>query len=118
MHELSVCLALLDKVQQIARENGAVRVSRIVVKLGPLSGVEAPLLSNAYPLAAAGTIAEEAELSIEVVPVRVRCGECEAESDVAMNRLLCPACGGSSTKVISGDDLLLQRVELETPDSA
>ncbi len=118
MHELSVCLALLDKVQQIATEHGATRVTRIEVKLGPLSGVEAPLLENAYPLAAAGTIAESAEFSIDVVPIRVHCSQCDAESEAEANNLICRACGDYRTKVVSGEDLLLQRVELETPDTA
>ena len=117
MHELSVCIALLDKVQQIASEHGASRVSRIELKLGPLSGVEAPLLRNAYPLAAAGTVAEDAELTIDVVPVRVRCSQCDAESDAEPNRLLCRACGDFRTNIVSGDELLLERVELDTPDA-
>ena len=117
MHELSVCIALLDKIQQIAAERGATSVSRIVVKLGPLSGVEAPLLQNAYPLAAAGTVAENAELMIDVAPVRVRCSQCGAESDAEPNRLLCRECGDFRTNIVSGDELLLERVELETPDA-
>lgn len=117
MHELSVCIALLDKIQQIAAERGATSVSRIVVKLGPLSGVEAPLLQNAYPLAAAGTVAENAELTIDVAPVRVRCSQCGAESAAEPNRLLCRACGDFRTNIVSGDELLLERVELETPDA-
>lgn len=118
MHELSVCIALLDKVQQIAGEHDAGRVSEIVVKLGPLSGVEAPLLRNAWPLAAAGTIAEDAELSIDVAEVRVRCSQCGAESDAKPNRLLCDACGDFRTNIISGDELILERVELEASDKA
>ncbi|MDJ0918019.1 MAG: hydrogenase maturation nickel metallochaperone HypA [Woeseiaceae bacterium] len=117
MHELSVCLALLDKVQQIAAEHGATRVTRIEVKLGPLSGVEAPLLENAYPLAVAGSIAETAELVIDVVPIRVLCSQCGAETDARPNKLICGACGDHRTRVVSGEDLLLQRVELETPDT-
>ena len=115
MHELSVCLALLDQVQQLARERNAVRITQIVVRIGPLSGVEAPLLRNAYPLAAAGTPAEDAELVVLVADIRVRCNQCGAESAVPANRLLCNACGDFRTSVISGDDLLLERVELETP---
>ena len=41
MHEYSVCLALLEQVERIAAEHRARRVERIVLQLGPLSGVEA-----------------------------------------------------------------------------
>lgn len=116
MHELSICQALLDQVEGIAREHGATRVERIVLKVGPLSGVEPALLRNAYPLAAAGTVAEQAELVIEPAAVQVRCSDCGAESDAAPNRLLCASCGGWKTRLISGDELLLANLELTIPD--
>ena len=116
MHELSVCQSLLDQVESIARAHGATRVERILLRVGPLSGVEAALLLNAYPLAAAGTLAEHAELVIEPAAVRVHCSECGAESDAAPNRLLCGSCGGWKTRLISGDELLLANLELSIPD--
>ncbi len=112
MHELSVCMALLEQVQKIARQHNATRVERIELKIGPLSGVEIPLLEHAYPLAAAGTVAEDAQLLIESMPVRVRCTQCHAESEVPSNRLVCDACGDFRTRMISGDEMLLSRVVL------
>ena len=112
MHEYSVCLALLEQVEGIAAEHQARRVERIVLQLGPLSGVEAPLLEHAWPLAAAGSIAAEAELVMESAPVRVRCTQCEAESAAQPNRLLCASCGDYRTRLISGDEMLLASLEL------
>jgi hydrogenase nickel incorporation protein HypA/HybF len=117
MHELSVCLSLLDQVERIAREHGADRVERILLRIGPLSGVEAPLLANAYPLAAAGTIAEHAVLEIEAAEVRVRCSHCGAETDAQPNRLLCADCGSYRTRLVSGDEMLLANLELHIPDA-
>ncbi|NNL46805.1 MAG: hydrogenase maturation nickel metallochaperone HypA, partial [Acidimicrobiia bacterium] len=48
MHELSVCLSLLEQVQAIAAERDAIRVTRIELKVGPLSGVESDLLKSAW----------------------------------------------------------------------
>jgi hydrogenase nickel incorporation protein HypA/HybF len=118
MHELSVCLSLLDQVQRIADDHGATRVERIRLRIGPLSGVEAGLLKNAYPLAAAGTIAAGAALEIESAPVRVHCSECAEESDVSANRLLCARCGSHRTRLISGDEMLLASLELTLADDA
>ena len=116
MHELSVCQALLDQVQRIAADHGADRVERILVRVGPLSGVEAALLRHAYPLAAAGTLAEHAVLDIEPAPVRVHCITCGAETDATPNRLLCGACGDWHTRLVSGDELLLANLELSVPE--
>lgn len=112
MHEYSVCLALLEQVERIAAKHRARRVERIVLQLGPLSGVEAPLLEHTWPLAAAGSIAAEAELVMETAPVRVRCTQCGAESAAQPNRLLCGSCGDYRTRLISGDEMLLANLEL------
>ena len=118
MHEYSVCLALLEQVERIAREHRARRVDRIVLQLGPLSGVEAPLLEHAWPLAAAGSIAVDAELVIDTAPVRVRCTQCGAESEAQANRLLCASCGDYRTRLISGDEMLLANLELAEIESS
>jgi len=117
MHELSVCLSLVQQVEKIAHERGALAIDRIVIRLGPLSGIEPGLLRNAYPLAAAGTMADKALLIIEDAEIVVRCHECGAESTVPANRLLCSACGDFRTRLISGDEMLLQSLELRTSHS-
>ena len=112
MHELSVCLSLLAEVERVARENDANAVAKIFVTVGPLSGVEPELLKNAYPLAVAGTIAEHADLEIELSGIVVSCSQCGVESKATANRLLCAECGDYRTKLVSGDEMVLQRVEL------
>jgi len=112
MHELSICNALMEQVERIAREHQAGRVERIVLRVGPLSGVEAPLLKRAWPLASNGTLAQDAELVIETTAVKVRCTQCEAVSEVAPNRLLCATCGDFRTRLVSGDEMLLATMEL------
>lgn len=113
MHELSICQALIGQVEAVARAEHASAVSDIFVSVGPLSGVEPPLMQNAFPIAAAGTVASAATLHLESMPVRVACGECGKESEVPLNRLVCKHCGDWRTQLLSGDELLLERVVLE-----
>lgn len=103
----------MSQVETIARDNHAIRVTAITLGMGPLSGVEEQLLKNAYPVATAGTIAAGAELFIQVTPLRIRCTECGRESDAKPNRLVCSYCENWRTELISGDELLLMRVELD-----
>jgi hydrogenase nickel incorporation protein HypA/HybF len=114
VHELSVCQALIGQVEGIAREHNALGVALIRLQVGPLAGVEPHLLEQAYPLASTGTVAENAELMIERLPIKVRCQQCGAESPAEPNRLLCGACGDWHTTVISGDEMILASVELIT----
>ena len=111
MHELSVCQNLVMQVERIAREQNA-RVSSITIKIGPLSGVEAALVEQAYPLAVAGTCLSAARLIIDSLPVRVHCRICKQDTVAAPNRMLCAHCGDWRTELLSGDELLLSSVEL------
>ena len=117
MHELAVCHALMRQVDAVARRHGAGRVERIVLSIGPLSGVEAPLLERAYTVARCGTRAEDAELEIVASAVRVRCRAHGHEGEAEPNRLLCPECGDWQVDVVAGDEMLLLSVVLaDLPD--
>lgn len=117
MHELAVCQALIGEVTAVARSKRALSVTDIYVSVGPLSGVEHPLMRNAFPIVAAGTVASKASLHLEAMPVRVSCDECGAESEVPVNRLVCKECGHWRTRLVSGDELMLQRVVLDGSES-
>jgi hydrogenase nickel incorporation protein HypA/HybF len=117
VHELSVAQALVEQVEAVIDQHGATQASRIRVRIGPLAGVVPDLLASAFPLAAAGSRMEHAELDLVDTPIQVHCQTCGAETEAAMNRLLCGACGDWHTQIISGDELLLESVELmnDTP---
>ena len=117
MHELSVCQGLLRQVDRLARENGAETVTRIVLRIGGLSGVEPSLLQHAFEIARMGTLAQEAELEIEEGPVVVKCQECGGRSVVPVNRLLCTYCGEWKVNVVEGEELLLLSLDLDMPDA-
>ena len=128
MHELAVAQALVEQVEAVIQQHqanhdhdasasDAWRASLIRVRIGPLAGVVSDLLATAFPLAAAGSRAEHAVLEFAHAPIQVRCQTCGAETEAAMNRLICGACGDWHTQIISGDELLLESVELETAPS-
>lgn len=112
MHELSVCQSMLAQIEHIVDENGAIGVHRVRVQIGPLSGVEAQLLAQAFPIAVAGTVADGAELIMETLPIKVKCQNCGEESEASANRLICNSCGDWQTILLSGDELILASVEL------
>lgn len=112
MHELAVCQALLSEVCDVVDAQGPATVSRITVCVGPLSGVEPALLERAFYLARAGGPAAEAELVLESGDIRVRCRACGTDSKATPARLVCGCCGDFHVDLLSGDELLLRRVEL------
>jgi hydrogenase nickel incorporation protein HypA/HybF len=118
MHELAICQALLDEVERVARAQHAERVAGVHIRCGALAGVEPELLNRAYEVARAGTLAEDAALTIEDSPVRVYCPRCKCESAAPAQRLVCSACGEWRTELVAGHELLLMSVELIAADGA
>jgi len=112
MHELSVCQALIEQVEAVAREQNAARVLLIRLGIGPLSGVEPRLLEQAFYMARAGSIAADAELQVNSLPIQVSCRECGAISEAQAARLVCAVCGDWHTTLVSGDEPQLTQVEL------
>jgi len=117
MHELAICQALVEQVGHIVRRHEADTVTRIELRIGPLSGVEPRLVEQAFPIASAGTVAADAELVIDSLPVTVRCARCGSTSNVLPNRLVCAECGDWHTTLVSGDELELYRVELDRDEN-
>jgi hydrogenase nickel incorporation protein HypA/HybF len=111
VHELAISRSVLTMVADVARKHGGV-VQKVVLRIGPLSGIEPAALLRAYPIAASGTVAERSELVIEAANVVVRCSVCGTTSDATPNNLVCGACGNWQTELISGDEMLLVHVEL------
>ena len=112
MHELSVCRRLLQTVERLAAQQGADRVSRVEVRIGPLSGIVPELLESAFPVARQGTVAETARLVVENSPLLVRCPDCGEQPAARLSDLRCPACHNRETRLISGDELLLTGIQI------
>jgi len=112
MHELAVCQGLINHAERIARDEGGSQVDNIVLSIGPLSGVEPPLLERAFEIARMGTMAEHAELEIQTGPIVVKCRICGSSGEAGSNRLLCQNCGDWRVNVEQGDEMLLLRLEV------
>lgn len=113
MHELSIALSILDLAAEEAERRGG-RVVAVHLKLGPLSGVVKDALSSAYELAREGTSLAGAELLVEEVPVVAWCPGCAAERAPRFPLLCCPTCGTPTPDVVSGRELEVVALEIES----
>ncbi|MBF0219149.1 MAG: hydrogenase maturation nickel metallochaperone HypA [Gammaproteobacteria bacterium] len=113
MHELSLCSNLVAQLQQLADGYPQLRLVEVHLTVGPLAGVEPALLQHAFPVAAAGTVAAEATLRMTVGTVQIFCPRCQRQSEASANNLSCRYCHEWQTQLVSGDELILQRVEFE-----
>lgn len=113
MHEYSIVQALVESVAEQARRHGAQEVHRLWVRIGDLSGVEPELLQSAYDTFREHTLCAAADLEIVRVPARWSCPRCDREIERGAP-LRCAACGASG-RLSSGDEIILDRIEMEVP---
>lgn len=111
MHEYSIIQSLVDSVEAVASQHAGASVHHLIVRIGDLAGVDRTLLQTAYETFRAGTICENAEMTIEPVAPRWECGRCHVEIPSGAV-LRCPRCN-EPARLAAGDEILLQRVEME-----
>ncbi|MDH3653244.1 MAG: hydrogenase maturation nickel metallochaperone HypA [Myxococcales bacterium] len=114
MHEYSIVASLIDRVQHEAALHGGSRVHRLHVKIGELSGVEVDLLKTAFDTFRERTICAGAELAIDTVAPAWACPSCDRS--LALGAILrCDDCGRPA-RMVQGDEIILERIEMEAPD--
>ncbi|MEO8198337.1 MAG: hydrogenase maturation nickel metallochaperone HypA [Thermoanaerobaculia bacterium] len=114
MHEYSLVRSLLDRVDLSVREHGATSVAALRVRIGEVAGVEMELFASAFELARSGTSCAAAELEIVPGAARWECTSCGVEAPRG-GVLRCPACG-APVRLAAGDEIVLERIEMEVPE--
>jgi len=114
VHELSLVASVFEVLEEKAREHGAARVTKVVLKVGVMSGAVADLLESAFDAYKKGTLAAGARLEIVVVPVKVRCPDCGGEAVREDPDYSCAGCGSRRVEIVEGRELVIEKIELET----
>jgi len=114
MHELSIAASILDIAEARAREHNAGSIQVIRVRLGEFTNIAREALEFAFEIARQGTLAQNARLEIEIVAMLVECIVCQGVNHP--ERTLCLICAhcGFPLRVVSGEELQVDYIELET----
>jgi hydrogenase nickel incorporation protein HypA/HybF len=113
MHELGIAQSIMQIVLSEAERAKARKVLKVTIKVGELAGVLPDSLTFCFNLLAKSTIAEHASLTIEKIPIRGYCSECQREFSIADNRYWCTTCGNKHIELISGRELQIGQLEIE-----
>jgi len=112
MHEVGIMEHTLAIALRRAADEGADRIRRLTMRIGPLSGVVPEALEFAFDVLARGTIAEGAELQVERVPIICYCPTCRREIAPADLFCECPQCQRVKAEVHQGRELGLATLEV------
>jgi len=112
MHELSIAKSLFDQAQGMAFKLGIDRISRIKIKLGAASGIDADMLRHSlidhlFP----ESIAEDAEIEFTIEPLVARCVKCNEEITQMSVGKGCPRCSSKALDIIGGIKVVVEEIK-------
>jgi hydrogenase nickel incorporation protein HypA/HybF len=117
MHELSIASDIIDRAKAVAEQNGNAPITKIGLRVGEISGIEAGALRFGFEALCKGTSMEKTILEIELCKRRQRCQTCatefEPEAGHASLAMVCPACASDDSVCIAGKELDVMFIELE-----
>lgn len=113
MHELSLSESIIDLVVDRARVEHIARVSRVVVEIGVASAIDPQTLLFCFPITAAETLADGAELVIRDIPLQARCEACRMEFAPPTLISPCPSCGSFARHIVAGREMRVVSFEGE-----
>jgi hydrogenase nickel insertion protein HypA len=113
MHEYSVVQALLNQCEEVAEQNNATKVTKVICKIGVMSGIEIHLLQIAFDTFKEGTMCEGSEFIINEQKLKLKCRDCADEYEIDEIIYKCRSCGSLSMDVIDGEDMYLMSLEME-----
>jgi hydrogenase nickel incorporation protein HypA/HybF len=116
MHEIGIAMSLIEIAEANARKSNARSIEVIALRLGEFTTVVREALEFAFEIARQDTLAHKARLQIEVVPTVVECVVCATEVRLASGGTFnCQTCG-FPLKIISGEELQIDYIEIETKE--
>lgn len=113
MHELSIIANLFEILEEKATEQKAKKIILVKLQVGLLSGIVPELLMTAFDIYKKDTIAADADLEIEDVPLKIRCQDCKTEMIKDDFVFICENCGSSKLETVSGTELFLLKLDVE-----
>jgi len=110
LHELGVVMAVVEKVEKIAREQHLTKIETLVLQIGELSSAVPMYVEQCYPAAVDGTILQDTKLEIEILPGNAICRNCHKVYRLLESSRKCPYCGSGEWEIVSGREFYIKEI--------
>jgi hydrogenase nickel incorporation protein HypA/HybF len=110
MHELGIMINIVESVEKIARENDVEQIEALVLQVGEIAPVVPHYLEACYPAAVDGTLLQDTELRIEVIPANALCKNCRQVFHLLEHPHACPTCESTEWEVLSGREFNIKEI--------
>ncbi len=115
MHELSYTRSILNAVVSSAEDAGAHKVKSVHLAVGEVRDIVDELFRNCFEYLAKNTVASDAEIRIDRIPLSLLCRRCGTifNADAFSSKAIaCPHCGQSDYAINSGMEFRIDSIEV------
>lgn len=117
MHEMALTENIVDIVTRTATMAEAKEVTRVHLQVGALRDIVEHMMTDCFHFLARGTVAENAKLEIERIPLVVQCRQCGEKMQVEIHAgdretEKCGKCGASSFQIVQGNEFIVDDIEI------
>jgi len=111
MHEITVAENLKEIILEAAKKENLERITRVDICFGQMVQIVPEIFEFAFRESVRNTPAMEAELGIEIIPVRLKCNICGEECTINDNFFMCHKCGSTDIEIKEGKELFVKSIE-------
>ena len=122
MHEFSFAYNIFKVAEATAIKYNAKKISEVYLEIGELTLIVPELLKKSFEMATTGSIAEGAELIIELTPGKIKCRECNKISTVTLSEesyltglqlFQCQHCQSKDTEIVEGKKANVKNIKIQ-----
>ena len=113
MHEIKIAEDLSAIVLETAKRENLSKVTRVNISFGQMVQIVPDIFRFAFRETVKKSVAEDAEVNIEIVPVKMKCMNCGKDFYVTENRFACSNCDSTELDIIQGKELFVKSIEGE-----
>ena len=122
MHEFAFAYNIFKVAEATAIKYNAKKISQVYLEIGELTLIVPELLKQSFKMATTGSIAEGAELKIEIIPGKIKCRDCGKVSTVTLNEesqltglqlFQCKFCHSKNTEIIEGKKANVKNIKIQ-----
>ncbi len=112
MHEYPITLEIIRIAEETAREKNAVRVVKIALVIGDLSGYVGESVHMYFDEISKGTACEGCELEISRIRPKAKCTACGEVFERKPFSFECPVCKGQAGPTNIGTEFYIDHIEV------
>jgi len=113
MHELKIAEELIGIIIEVAESENLKKVTKVNIQFGKMIQIVPDIFEFVFESAVKGTLAKNAKLKLEILPVVFVCNKCKEEAEIDDLFFVCPRCGSNDLELIQGRETIIESIEGE-----